>query len=86
MIRSKIDTREIPLRVVGMRYYEAVTEKNRLLKRLMQEASSYIKDIYDGEMEEVSLVIKKSGPNTVAIKYIDKENIRHCIEVPLWGE
>lgn len=86
MIRNKIDTREIPLRVVGMRYYEVIGEKDRLYKRLFNEASSYIKELYDGEVEDVMLNIKFSGPNTVLIIFTDKENKTHRIEVPIWGE
>jgi hypothetical protein len=86
MTKSNIDPREIPLRVVGMRYYEAIGEKNRLYTRLFNEASSYIKELYDGEVEDVTLSIKFSGPNTVLIMFADKENNSHRIEIPLWGE
>lgn len=88
MTKSNIDPREIPLRVVGMRYYEVIGEKDRLYKRLFNEASSYIKELYDGEVEDVMLNIKllNLSPTTVLIVFTDKENKSHRIEIPIWGE
>lgn len=86
MTNNNRDPREFPVQITGMRYYNACVSKERMYNRLLRTASSYVKEVYNGELEDVLLSINFTKPNTVMIIYMDKEENSHRIEIPIWGE